>query len=43
MDKKELKFYEAPVQEVVNLNLEAQLLAGSFDPEDPKPGDDEEF
>ena len=29
MDKKELKFYEAPASEVVELNVEAQLLAGS--------------
>ena len=29
MDKKELKFYEAPACEVVELEVEAQLLAGS--------------
>jgi hypothetical protein len=29
MDKKVLKFYEAPAAEVVELEVEAQLLAGS--------------
>jgi hypothetical protein len=29
MDKKELKFYESPTAEVVELNVEGQLLAGS--------------
>lgn len=29
MDKKELKFYEAPAAEVVELEFKAQLLAGS--------------
>ena len=29
MDKKELKFYEAPAQEVVELNACVALLAGS--------------
>jgi hypothetical protein len=29
MDKKELKFYEAPACEVVELKVESQLLAGS--------------
>jgi len=29
MDKKELKFYEAPACEVVELNVNAQLMAGS--------------
>ena len=46
MDKKELKFYEAPATEVVELNVEAQLLAGSptgggsedIDPEKIDPG-----
>lgn len=32
MDKKKLKFYEAPAAEVVELEVEAQLLAGSSDP-----------
>ncbi len=32
MDKKVLKFYAAPACEVVELNVEAQLLAGSSDP-----------
>ena len=34
MDKKELKFYAAPACEVVELNVEAQLLAGS-NPDNP--------
>ena len=39
MDKKELKFYEAPACEVVELNVVSALLAGSgFDEE----GDSEE-
>ena len=29
MDKKVLKFYEAPATEVVEFDVEAQLLAGS--------------
>ena len=29
MDKKELKFYAAPACEVVELNVNAQLMAGS--------------
>lgn len=29
MDKKELKFYEAPAAEVVELNVSVALLAGS--------------
>jgi len=29
MDKKELKFYEAPACEVVELNVTSALLAGS--------------
>jgi hypothetical protein len=29
MDKKELKFYEAPASEVVELKISAALLAGS--------------
>ena len=35
MDKKELKFYEAPACEVVELNVNAQLLAGSTNPDNP--------
>ena len=35
MDKKELKFYEAPATEVVELNVEAQLLAGSPNLDNP--------
>ena len=34
MDKKDLKFYEAPACDVVELNVEAQLLAGS-NPDNP--------
>ena len=51
MDKKELKFYEAPAAEVVDLELqgmlcvsgevEAQLLAGSPNPDDPFDGSTE--
>lgn len=29
MDKKELKFYEAPAAEVVELNVSVALMAGS--------------
>ncbi len=29
MNKKEMKFYEAPACEVVELNVESSLLAGS--------------
>ena len=35
MDKKELKLYEIPACEVVDLEVEAQLLAGSPNPDDP--------
>lgn len=46
MDKKVLKFYEAPACEVVEFNVEAQLLAGSptgggsedIDPDKIEPG-----
>ena len=31
MDKKVLKMYEAPAVEIVELEVEAQLLAGSSD------------
>ena len=41
MDKKELKFYEAPAYEVVELEVEAQLLAGSPNPDDPFDGSTE--
>lgn len=46
MDKKELKFYEAPAAEVVELEVEAQLLAGSaktdpFDGNTEDPGEEE--
>jgi len=35
MEKKELKFYEAPELEFVELEVEGQLLAGSPNPDDP--------
>ena len=46
MDKKILKWYESPVVEIVELNIEGQLMAGSptgggsadIDPEDVDPG-----
>jgi len=46
MDKKELKFYEAPACDVVELKASSTLLAGSptgggsenIDPEDVDPG-----
>ena len=45
MDKKELKFYEAPACEVVELKVESQLLAGSIqgveNPDDLNGGNDE--
>ena len=31
MDKKELKFYEAPAAEVVELNVSFALMAGSIE------------
>ena len=40
MDKKELKFYDAPACEVVELNVVSSLLAGSGNAEginDPDP------
>jgi len=45
MDKKELKFYETPACEVVELEIDAQLLAGSpiegvDDPDDLNGGND---
>ena len=45
MDKKELKFYEAPACEVVELKVNAQLMAGSpiegvEDPGDLNGGND---
>ena len=48
MDKKELKFYEAPATEVVELKLEGFLCASKIDgvenPEDITGGNnDEEF
>ena len=35
MDKKELKFYEAPACDVVELKASLALLAGSVDPDNP--------
>ena len=35
MDKKELKFYEAPAMDVVVLKASAALMAGSPNPDDP--------
>ena len=35
MDKKELKFYEAPACEVLELNAHVALLAGSANPDNP--------
>ena len=45
MDKKELKFYEAPTCEVLELEVEDQLLAGSpaTDPFDGSTADPEEL
>ena len=43
MDKKVFEMYEAPAMNVVELKIKGQILVGSFDPENPKPGDDEEF
>lgn len=45
MDKKELKFYETPATEVVEVNLEGYLCAGSVqgvdDPGDITGGNDD--
>jgi len=38
MDKKDLKFYVAPSQEVVELKASTTLLAGSTNPDDPFDG-----
>ena len=38
MDKKDLKFYEAPSQEVVELKASTTLLAGSPNPDNPFDG-----
>jgi len=35
MDKKELMFYVTPEVELVDVELDAQLLAGSPNPDDP--------
>lgn len=42
MERKDLKFYETPAMEVVELKAQSALLAGSgYDPLNPNPGDDE--
>lgn len=43
MDKKELKWYEAPVAETVEMEVEVSLLAGSnpLDPDEDAVPDDE--
>ena len=38
MDKKDLKFYVAPNQEVVELKASTTLLAGSPNPDNPFDG-----
>jgi len=45
MDKKELKFYEAPACEVVQLKASVNLMAGSptTNPFDDNTGDTEEM
>ncbi len=45
MNKKELKFYEAPLCEVVELNVAASILAGSAEdnPFDGSTGGPEEI
>lgn len=42
MKKKELKFYDAPAYEVVELEVEAQLLTGSPNPDNPLDDSTEE-
>jgi hypothetical protein len=41
MDKKELKFYESPAAEVVEMEVEVSLLAGSY-PDDVSDGPSDE-
>ena len=43
MNKKDLKFYEAPLCDVIEVEVEAELLAGSpnTDPFDGSTGDTE--
>ena len=46
MDKKELMFYVTPEVELVDVELDAQLLAGSPNPDNPlddSTGDTEEM
>ena len=42
MDKKDLKWYESPVMETVDVEVEGQILAGSPNPDDPFDGKTEE-
>ena len=42
MDKKELKFYEAPACEVVELEMKADILVASM-PETPGEDEDEQL
>ena len=42
MEKKDLKFYEAPACDIVELKVNAQLLAGSPNPDDPFDGSSSE-
>ena len=35
MDKKDLKWYESPVMETVDVEVEGLILAGSPNPDDP--------
>jgi len=42
MDKKELKFYEAPACEVVELKIQGSLLAGSTNAKGVTTEDDED-
>ncbi len=45
MNKKEMKFYEAPICEVVELNVVTPILAGSepTDPTLPEGGEEQEL
>jgi hypothetical protein len=43
MEKKNLKWYEAPELEIIETEVEAQLLAASDNPLDDSTGDTEEM
>ena len=43
MDKKELKLYEAPTSEVMELDVHVQLLAVSTNPFEDSTGETEEM